>query len=155
MDNKFGDWFETKCGVKQGDNLSPILFSIYLNDLALVLKEFGLGINIDENTNVPLLLYADDIVLIATTEVKLQRMLDLLHDWYKKFLMTINQEKTQIVHFRRAKITCKEFQFSIGKDNLTVSSKYKYLGCVLNETLDFTITADTLSDSAGRALGLL
>ena len=152
LDNKFGAWFETKCGVKQ-DNLSPILFSIYLNDLALVLKESGLGINIDENTNVPLLLYADDIVLIAKTEVNLQRMLDLLHDWCKKFVMKINQEKTQIVHFRRAKIPCTEFQFSIGKDSLTVSSKYKYLGCVLNETLDFTITADTLSDSAGRALG--
>ena len=152
LDNKCGAWFETKCGVKQGDNLSPILFSIYLNDLALILKESGLGINIDENTNVPLLLYADDIVLLASTEVNLQRMLDLLNDWCKKFVMTINREKTHIVHFRRAKILCTEFQFSIGKDNLTVSSKYKYLGGVLNETLDFTITADTLSDAAGRAL---
>ena len=53
--------------------------------------------------------------------------------------MKINREKTQIVHFRRAKITCTEFQFSIGKDNLTVSSKYKYLGRVLNETLDLLL----------------
>ena len=63
---------------------------------------------------------------MANTEVNLQRVLDLFHDWFKKFVMTINREKTQIVQFRRAKIPCMEFQFSIGKDNLTVTSKYKY-----------------------------
>ena len=30
---------------------------------------------------------------------------------------------------------------------------YKYLGCSINEHLDFNLTADLLADSAGRALG--
>ena len=33
------------------------------------------------------------------------------------------------------------------------SKTYKYLGATLNEFLDFKITAETLSDAAGRALG--
>lgn len=28
------DWFDNKCGVRQGDNLSPTLFSLHINDLA-------------------------------------------------------------------------------------------------------------------------
>ena len=32
---------------------------------------------------------------------------------------------------------------------------YKYLGCILSETLDFTVTATALAESAGRALGSL
>ena len=39
--------------------------------------------------------------------------------------------------------------------NLAIASQYKYLGLVLNEFLDLGITANILSDSAGRALGAL
>ncbi|MCP3932898.1 MAG: hypothetical protein GY705_27820, partial [Bacteroidetes bacterium] len=66
-------WFDTLNGVKQGDNLSPTLFSVYLNDLAeeINCKNYGLKI---ENIYLNLLLYADDIVLLAESEDKLQKM---------------------------------------------------------------------------------
>ena len=33
MNNESSSFFVTNCGVRQGDNLSPILFSMFLNDL--------------------------------------------------------------------------------------------------------------------------
>ena len=33
------DWFNCDSGVRQGDNLSPTLFSVFINDLALELKD--------------------------------------------------------------------------------------------------------------------
>ena len=67
-------WFETTTGVKQGDNLSPTIFSLFLNDLAIEIKKLNLGIPID-NRNVSILLYADDLVLLAQNENDLQKIL--------------------------------------------------------------------------------
>ena len=39
------------------------------------------------------------------------------------------------------------------KNNIEMAEKYKYLGCVFNETLDYTCTAKILADAASRALG--
>ncbi len=58
------DWFDVECGVKQGDILSPTLFSLYVNDMASELKNMNLGVPIDDE-NVCIFLYADDIVILA------------------------------------------------------------------------------------------
>ena len=77
------DWFSVSAGVKQGDNLSPTLFNMYLNDLAIGIKNLGLGIDVN-GYNLSILLYADDIVLLSRNENDLQVMLDFVNDWCKK-----------------------------------------------------------------------
>ena len=44
--------------------LSPLLFNLFINDLAVFLKSLDLGVKIADE-NVCLMLYADDIVLLA------------------------------------------------------------------------------------------
>ena len=39
VNNEITDYFETKLGVKQGDNFSPNLFKIFINDLPKYLQE--------------------------------------------------------------------------------------------------------------------
>ena len=59
--NKLSDTFEVTQGVKQGCLLSPLLFSLYLNDLHDFLPG---GLTISSST-VKVLMYADEIVLLA------------------------------------------------------------------------------------------
>ena len=61
------DWFPVDLGVKQGCLLSPLLFAIFINDLADQIKQLGLGLPYGDDT-LSILLYADDIVLLADTE---------------------------------------------------------------------------------------
>ena len=68
------NWFVTDSGVRQCDNLSPVLFNIYLNNLAEELNKLKLGVKINDFC-VSLLLYADDIVLLSENEENLQKML--------------------------------------------------------------------------------
>lgn len=56
-------------GMKQGCLLSPLLFNFYINDLVLKLKLSCIGVDID-GENVPILLYADDIVLKTKSETE-------------------------------------------------------------------------------------
>ena len=63
--NEFlSDWFNVSTGLRQGCFLSTILFNIYINDLAVSLKSLNKGIDIG-NEKICILLYADDIVVIA------------------------------------------------------------------------------------------
>lgn len=53
-------------GVLQGDSISPLLFSLYISDIEHYFREKGLsGIPIDDSTDILILLYADDIVILA------------------------------------------------------------------------------------------
>ena len=42
VNNLFTDWFNVSSGVRQGDNLSPVLFNLYINELAIELKKIEL-----------------------------------------------------------------------------------------------------------------
>ena len=55
------DFFLTITGVGQGDNLSPTLFALYINDLARELKELAIGDKINKLV-IPILLFTDNIV---------------------------------------------------------------------------------------------
>ena len=56
------EYFHCPIGVKQGDCLSPTLFAIFINDLAKEIKESGIGIQIEENLFINMLLYADGTI---------------------------------------------------------------------------------------------
>ena len=68
--------FDISSGVKQGDVISPTLLAYFINDLCQGLKELNLGVKNHDQLIVSILLFADDIALIADSEEHLQRMLD-------------------------------------------------------------------------------
>ena len=67
----------------------------------------------------------------------------------------INVEKSKIVHFRSPSISRSDFNFQCGDANIETVCRYKYLGVILTEHLNFTIMTKTVAQSASRALGLL
>ena len=151
LGNLTTDWFHTESGVRQGDNLSPTLFNIYLNDLARELNSLGLGIKLND-IHVCLLLYADDIVLISENEENLQKMLNFVNEWCEKWQLNVNIEKTKIMHFRKKRKAKTNFKFYIGRTDIEIVKSYKYLGIIFDEFLTFEECASTLSSAAGRAL---
>ena len=102
-------WFEVEVGVRQGCVVSPIFFSIFVDGLARKIKESGLGVEIEggEQENLGLLMYADDIVLIAKNEKDLQNMIDIVVKYSHKWRFELNSKKTEIVIFgKKDKNSC-------------------------------------------------
>lgn len=71
LNDTLTDWFDVLLGVRQGDSLSPTLFNLFINELAQLVRDLKLGVNIGNET-VSVLLYADDMVFISKSEKELQ-----------------------------------------------------------------------------------
>ena len=109
--------------VRQGENLSPILFAMYLDDLESTLSGNCKGL---------LLLYADDTVLMAESADDLQTALDNMAEYCKYWQLQVNTAKTKIVIFSRGKIQKKPPYLPITKSLLI------YL--INTPTWDFVLT---------------
>ena len=148
------DWFDVSCGLRQRCCLSPLLFNLFINDVAIRIKALGKGVMIDEDL-VCILMYADDIVFISENAEDLQLILNCLNEWCGANAMSVNASKSNDVHFRPNSIPKTGHGFTCGEHRLVISDRYTYLGLTLNEYLDFNVTARAVAQSAGRALGLL
>ena len=68
------DFFDLRCGVRQGGVLSPYLFAVYIDNVFECVSDCGLGCTIKQYC-MSIFMYADDIILLATSVSALQRLL--------------------------------------------------------------------------------
>ena len=121
--------FETTVGLPQGAVLSPLLYALFINPLVAKLKEAGLGVDVC-NCRVPVLLYADDIVLIADNPAELQQMLDATSEFAseQQFRFNTKQGKSDVVISPQPSAEDAGIVFKLGDGPLHLSPEYKYLG---------------------------
>ena len=148
------DLFPSSIGLKQGCLLSPILFSILIDDLAKEIKNLNIGVEIGD-TLLSILLYADDIAILASTPEELQLMLDTTHMWLKNWRLTLNGKKSKVVHFRPKSVKQVEHNFHCGPTDIDLAKTYTYLGFLFHEHNVLTVGAQALAQSASKALSAL
>ena len=94
------EWFSIETGVRQGCVLSPLLYALFINGLVREINALDLGVEIDERGHkLSTLLYADDIVLITDNRKNLQKMLDTVTNYAKKWRFELNPKKSEVVVF--------------------------------------------------------
>ena len=75
-------------------------------------------------------------MLLNDRETGIQNMLDILSDWCKNNEMVVNNQKSNVLHFRPPSVGHTNYNFRCGDAALNIVEKYNYLGLVLNEFLD-------------------
>lgn len=96
-----GSKISSRCGVKQGNALSPLLFDLFVVELEKWLQEQlpAAGVQLSPKL-MQLVLYADDLVLIAPSPQLLHHMLDQLHEFCVENEMEMSVATNEIVVFR-------------------------------------------------------
>ena len=130
IDDNLTPWIEIKRGVRQGCVMSPDLFSIY-SEIILRSIEGVEGIRIG-GVNINNIRFADDTVIVADSEEKLQELIDIVKRESENMGLKINKKKTEIV------VTSKNPEppncnVMIDGTRVKQSSAFTYLGSIITQ----------------------
>ena len=124
------NWFTVLKGVRQGCLLSPYLFNIMAELLMRVALDgyeggFRVGGRLINN-----LRFADDIVLVASSEAELQELVTRLYGAASDMGMRINAKKTEVMK------VCDDdtppMSITVNGEPITEVTSFKYLGARFN-----------------------
>ena len=156
LNNKTTDYFYCNQGVRQGENSSPVLFSLFLNDLEhFMLSHNNSSLNINEldldvYLKIVVLLYADDTVLFAKNEHEFISLMDTFVNYCKTWKLDINVDKTKVLVFgdrpgRHRNIIIQNHTFE-------VVDTFKYLGVLFSKNRRFVKAKKHVVEQARKAL---
>ena len=131
--NQQTGWFGVDVGLRQGCNLSPILFAIFIDGIARKVKEAKQGIKI-QDLKLNIMLFADDLILLGSSRKELQNLIDIVWEYSNIWKFTFNSNKSKVVVF--GKIAPRGSYF-LGFEQLEVVNQFKYLGVDFQNNLSW------------------
>ena len=152
--NENTDCFSCPNGLKQGCIMSPMLFSYLVQEITNeIRKRGGNGIQLFPGVaEIAILLFADDIVLIADTVFELQKKLNVLQETAFRLGLIVNMDKSKVVVFRKGGPLAAHEKWFIGNNQLLVVNQYCYLGLIFSSTLSSNIMMSNLAVRGRTAL---
>ena len=125
---------EIEESLRQGGVLSGPEFASYIDDLEKELQQAGLGVEYIEILIASLLLM-DDIILIADSPQMLQRMLDIITNFAKKWHFYFNMSKCKLMIIGNDN---HQYQWTLNSQLMQLCRIYVYLGEVIANDLKMT-----------------
>lgn len=136
------DWTKVLSGVPQGSVLGPILFLIYINDIA-------------ENVPGLLSLFADDTKCFAEVKKEdlthtIQRSIDALHAWSKEWSMEFNPSKCSVIHLGSNN---PNHLYTLNGTIVRASQEEKDVGVIVQDDLKHEKHCEKVSLTCHRIMG--
>ena len=150
LGNQYTSKFGINLGVRQGCVLSPILFNLFMADLAKKLEMAEGKVKINNNTNISSIFWADDIILLAEGDKGLNTMIKILEKYSNEHKLKINTDKTKVMIFNKTGRLMKRLYHINGVQLENVRS-YKYLGFLLTPSGEINSGLQDLRDRALKA----
>ena len=123
-------------GVPQGSVLGTLLFLLFINDVSNFTIE-GCVLN----------MYADDVIIYtsATTsddlQLKLQRCVDNIYQWYFRNKLTINKKRSAVVmigsKMQLQSLNLDQFSINLESNKIELVNRARYLGLLVTDNLSW------------------
>ena len=121
--------FQVKSGVRQGCSLSPWLFNIFIDRIVTEARKRFYGSVQLSTGQLEVLLFADDLVMLAGSEEALQHNLQELNDRLDEWGMKANWQKTRVMRVGRKHGIC---NVKVNGERVEQVKEMKYLGSMIN-----------------------
>ena len=150
----YSDFYCQACGIRQGGVLSPYLFALYIDSVIDKVRRNRAGCEI-KRACVGIIVYADDILLVAPTVTALQLILDICESELNWLAMSINVGKSACLRigkdYKTAPLCIKT---SDGRE-IPWQNSIRYLGMYLIANKVFTCSFDNAKKCYYRAFNAI
>ncbi len=156
IDNKLSSPKPITAGTPQGSLLSPILFALFINDIA----------HITSDSPVKISLFADDIAIwfshknINVVKSNIQPIIDCIHDFCNKNNLKLNVKKTSYTIFARNGyrldyLRNSTMNLNIGADKISRDLNPRILGIIFDPGLTFKKHFSMLTEKCNNSINLI
>ena len=151
-------WFRTssfraKTGLKQSCNLSPFLANIFLSDLHESLDIGHYYAPQLHQESVTSISWAVDLLILSLNSAGLQKCIENLEEYTKKWGLVLSMKKTGCVIFSKTKTKyAKEVPFINNNEPIPFETFYKYLGVEIANIFEFNIVKKERKIKARKAI---
>lgn len=161
INGMLGKRIEVTNGVAQGCVLSPLFFTIYIDELLIEFRKSGLGISIGaliQNT----MSFADDLILASPDTHTSKKYMDILYQWCQENKLTINAGKSGVFRSHREKdMESQRLQYNsqplqfLDEEDIKFEERrnFEYLGATFNQRGTWDAFLDMQISKMQRALG--
>ena len=125
------DFFQATNGVKQGSIISPILFTVYVDELIARLQASGLGCNIGRSY-IGVLGCAVDLTLLSPSVNALSNMFGICEEYAKEYDIVFNCKKTVGIQFGNR---CNNWVIKLNGNEIKWQRSVKHLENIIDQKL--------------------
>ena len=151
-------------GVRQGDPCSPILFSIFVNDIMKMHRSQSMGVTVKglgDGMRIPGLQFADDLALLAESPEDLKSSVAFVTTWADEWGMSFGVKKCGVMCVPAQcgdvswRDTLEKEGVKIHDESVPIVESYPYLGLPFHWNLDYGVMVEERSKKATSTLNAL